>query len=167
MEIWKEVKGFEKRYEISSLGRLRSIKSDKILTGCVTIWGYKRYQLCRGHGKKDHKLISAHRIVAEHFIDNPENKSCVNHINGIKLDNRVENLEWCTYSENIQHAYDTGLKSVPTGKDHWNTKLILNTQTGIFYTGVKEASKTVYFSDSLLTRMLNGILKNRTDLIYV
>lgn len=78
--------------------------------------GYKRVRLL-GQTKK------VHRLIAKAFIPNVENKPTVNHINGIKTDNTVENLEWATYKENIQHAFDTGLKTGYKGrKDHGNNK---------------------------------------------
>ncbi len=60
--------------------------------------------------------MAIHRLVAKAFIDNPENKKTVNHIDGNKLNNNVCNLEWATYSENLKHAYTVGLKQLPTGK---------------------------------------------------
>ena len=107
-EIFKDVKGYEGYYEVSNLGRVRSTsyKGIKILKPSITKSGYLNVIFCINQ-KREHKLV--HRLVAETFIPNPKNKPQVNHINGIKTDNRVENLEWCTASENGLHAYKNGL----------------------------------------------------------
>ena len=87
-------------------GRLYSLRFKKFLSPKKNWDGYRRIQIWKGN--KCH-FISIHRVVAETFIPNPENKPFINHINGKKDDNRVENLEWCTQKENIQHAFRTGL----------------------------------------------------------
>lgn len=75
------------------------------------------------HGLINGRNCSYHRIIAECFVPNPHNKPDINHINGIKTDNRAENLEWCTRSENVNHAYKTGLEQSVVGVDHHNSKL--------------------------------------------
>jgi hypothetical protein len=75
------------------------------------------------HGLINGRNRSYHRIIAECFVPNPHNKLDINHINGIKTDNRAENLEWCTRSENVIHAYKTGLEQPVAGVDHHNSKL--------------------------------------------
>jgi hypothetical protein len=127
-EIWKNLEKFE-GYQVSNLGNIRSVdryrkgKNNtlaKIKGRSLTIRKNKRgYLECRI--KNIDKVI--HRLVAQTFILNPKFKPQVNHINGIKTDNRSENLEWCTNSENQIHAYKTGLQLIPFGEKNSNTKL--------------------------------------------
>ena len=113
-EIWKEIKGYEGKYQVSNMGRVRSIPHEivtqwgkyltkgKILTPRVSNTGYLRVHL--SITRKTSKTISVHRLVAEAFIDNPFNLPEVNHIDGNKENNSVSNLEWCTGEYNRKHA---------------------------------------------------------------
>lgn len=104
-EIWKDVKGYEGLYQVSNLGRVKSLIRNKVLSPLNRQHGYQAVQL---HGKggnaRGFKSFSIHRIVAEAFVPNPENKPEVNHINEDKADNRAENLEWTTRVENCNHG---------------------------------------------------------------
>jgi hypothetical protein len=105
MEIYKDIQGYEGIYQISNLGNVKSLKYNKerVLNKELSK-GYYRFNLCFNN-KTKHFL--SHRLVALNFIDNYDNKQCVNHKDGNKLNNSVENLEWVSYSENEIHSYKT------------------------------------------------------------
>jgi hypothetical protein len=115
-EVWKDIKGYEGLYQVSNLGRVKSLDriinysnglnskhKGKILTKEKTRDNYNRVTLSLNNKQK---RFQVHRLVAKHFLKNINNKPCVNHIDGNKLNNIVENLEWCTYSENEIHSYN-------------------------------------------------------------
>lgn len=124
-KIWKNIDKFSS-YAISNMGEVKRIKSGKgtkpglILKPRKNSWGYL-YVILRKDNKDCSEVI--HRLVLENFIGINPNKICPNHINGIKTDNRLENLEWTTPSENTKHAYNTGLKKKLYGKNNGHSKL--------------------------------------------
>lgn len=105
MEIWKSVNEY---YQVSDLGRIKSLKygRETIMTGGLTSSGYHCVTFLVN---KNQSTKATHRLVAEYFVDNPDNLPCVNHKNGIKTDNRAVNIEWCSYKHNSQHAVKNGL----------------------------------------------------------
>jgi hypothetical protein len=121
-EVWKSIKDYP-NYQISNLGNVKSLNNYKrnyykILSPSLSKSGY--YQIgIRLDKKRIYHTI--HRLIAIHFIDNNENYKCVNHKDGNKLNNSIENLEWCSYSINNKHAYDNGLNK--NNENHGRSKL--------------------------------------------
>lgn len=100
-EIWKDIIGYE-LYEVSNLGRIRNKKSGKYKAPIKNWAGYMRVQLCKPN--KD-KIFSIHRLVAQAFIPNPNNYPEINHLDHVRHNNNVNNLEWCTRSRNAQYSF--------------------------------------------------------------
>lgn len=155
-EQWRVIDDTNDRYEISSLGRVKSLWRIKfkgvshkqlILEPGTTEQGYQKItiQIIDENGNSIPKEFLVHRLVAKTFIPNPFNKETVNHKNGIKSDNSIENLEWATQSENNKHAYETGLNS---NHLQYNTqkKTVICKETGQRWLSLAQASYAVGFS---------------------
>lgn len=122
-EEWKNILGYENFYQVSNLGNVRSIertfvnsRGEKraLVAGPIKAHGnhkgYSKVKLC---GLSKRKNFFIHRLVAVAFLENPLNKEQINHVDGVKTNNKVENLEWATASENNKHAIATGLNLPP------------------------------------------------------
>ena len=122
LETFKGIEGYENLYEVSSCGRIRSLKRSIIMKQYFDKYGYKRISLSK-EGEKKSWFI--HRLVAMTFIKNPKNLPEVNHKNSRRDDNNVPNLEWTTHSQNIIHSYMHGNAS-QLGENNTNAKCTNN-----------------------------------------
>lgn len=162
-EIWKDIYGFP-NYQVSNLGRIKN-KKGKTLSQANVTNGYLIVNLCK-NGKSSNKFV--HRLVAMAFISNVENKPTVNHIDGNKHNNRVENLEWCTNKEQTAHALKIGLidnknrdwsKFAKAGQDA-NSKIVyqydLNDDFINKYKSISEASRQTNTNHSNIIMCCKG-----------
>lgn len=151
-EVWKDILGCEGRYQISNLGRVKSMYcgKERILKPSITNWGYERIRIVDNSGKK--VSLRVHRLVAQAFVPNPKNKPEVNHEDSNKLNNRAENLSWVTASENKLHDIQNN------GTCPWNLKSrkCRCIETGEEYHSVNYAAKVKGVSKTQLREHLNG-----------
>ena len=162
IEIWKPVAGYESHYEISNYGKVRSLKrlvpakttlrtiNSKILAQRKNNYGYVEIRLSKNSTCKTHFL---HVLLAKAFLVYPGEKYEVNHINGIKDDNRLENLEWVTHAENVKHAYK--LKLIKP-----KAKPVIDHCTGKEYPSSREAALEIGMHPSTLRNYLCKFYKN-------
>lgn len=161
-EIWKSIEGYED-YVVSNLGRVKSLKnkSEIILRPILDCHGYLRVNLYK-NGVRN--MLKIHRIVATAFINNPDGLPQVNHKDGNKENNVVNNLEWVTESQNSQHAFNNGLISVPYGEKNGQHKLTQNDVDEIRKSyikgnpifGCKALSKKYGVTPATISRIVNN-----------
>lgn len=153
IEEWKDIKGYEGLYQVSNLGRVKSLKfgKERILKPIKNTVGYMQVSLCK-YGKI--KKFTVHNILAEVFIQNPENKPEVNHIDEDKTNNMVSNLEWCTRKENVNHGTRNKRSAVSRGK----ALKAIDIATGEYneYCSQSECARQLGVNQSNITQCLKG-----------
>lgn len=159
MNEWIDIKGYEGRYQVNIKGEVRSLERKEVYRdGSIHIikgkmlkpikWGsYLGYALYDGNNRFNAHHI--HRLVAIHFIPNPNNYNEVNHIDGDKMNNSIENLEWCSHRYNIQHAYDTGLHG-------GNKKGVMVVETGEVFRSMSSLAIHLGCSVTLVSDAVRG-----------
>lgn len=162
--IWTTIPGFE-NYEVNSQLEIRNKRRKVVLSGWLD------HRTKKGSGGEYMKLtiklkgkkinLKVHRLIALAFIPNPSNSPYINHKDGNKLNNAVENLEWCTAKENVHHAIKNGL--FPQG---FKSKIVLDIHSGVYYNSLKEAADLYGFDRRSLASQLSGQCKNKTQFIY-
>jgi hypothetical protein len=160
----------EKKYKVLDDLSIFNTKTKKTLKPWLNSNGYYYVDVLI-NGVTTKKAV--HRLIAEEFIPNPLNKKQVNHIDGNKLNNSLNNLEWSTCSENLKHAFDKGLKIIPEKQKKAasilgikSRKQVVDYVNNNFYKSVKEASESIGVSRSYLSSMLSGTKKNVTTLSF-
>lgn len=157
----KDVKGYEGYYKVDEQGNIYNSKTGMVKKQPIHAKGYKVVTLRKPGICKTYRV---HRIVATAFIPNPENLPQVNHKNGIKTDNRVDNLEWCNNSQNQLHSIKNGLRVVKTGIESTRVRIVVHGELGVYMT-IKEAAFVSGLSESQMGRMIRGTQLNYTKFL--
>lgn len=151
-------------YTASIDGRIWSKKSKKYMKTFISHSGYRIATLYKtGIGMKK---VSLHRLLAKVFIPNPENKIWINHKDGNKLNNSLENLEWCTPSENNKHAYDSGLNIAKKGEAHYSSKLTNRQREEILKLYGVESQKQISKQYGVSTTTIHELFKSKNNKLH-
>lgn len=158
-EIWKDIQGYEGLYQVSNFGNVKSVKrmgtNGGTLAKSYYKIGYEKTLLCKGNKRKTYKT---HLLVAQAFIPNPENKPQINHIDGNKQNNCVDNLEWCSAKENMEHAIRTGLRTFD-----YLCKPIAQIKNGEIiatYKSIQDVKRKYGYNTTNICRTAKGIWKS-------
>lgn len=181
-EIFKDVPHYEGLYQVSNFGRVKSLQrlvkhnygglktlKERLLRIGIDSCGYCVVVLCKNGYKETFKV---HRIVAQCFLIPIKDKTHVNHKDGNKSNNSIDNIEWCNRSENVIHAIKTGLLKIKKGKEHCNygsenkvSKKVIDTKSGRIFNTIREASETTKYTQKYISSMLRNERTNKTTLI--
>lgn len=155
MQIWKDIEGYKGHYQISNYGNVRSLKKDAFLRKCAYLKGYKIISLWKnGIGK----MFRVYRLVAAAFIPNPENKPCVDHIDGDRANNHADNLRWVTVKENQNNPITKSKWIGKKAKPH-NEKAVEQIKNGIVvnvFVSIQEAARKGNFSATSICKVCKG-----------
>jgi hypothetical protein len=180
-ELWVSIKEFEGLYLISSKGRIKAlpkslnifsgnkrITKEKILKNQIDHRGYESIILRKD---KTYKSFKVHRLVGQYFVDNCNGYNEINHLDGNKLNNNFDNLEWCNRSINLLHAYKTGLRKLSDENKLKlalsNSRKVICTKTNIIYNSVLEAANSINMNKGTLSCKLLGKRRNETNLKFL
>lgn len=176
-EIWYEVEGYEEYHRISNYGRIKVLsrtwktgsnysisrqKSEQIITPTMSK-GYMVVTLVKNGKLKQHLV---HRMIAKAFIPNPNKFSCINHINGIKHDNRIDNLEWCSVQYNTLHSYMKGLQIPKKRGGHNMAKKIKCDTLNLSFDCIKDASEILGVGRRTIHSVLSGNIIHAKGLTF-
>lgn len=166
-EIWKDIKDYEGLYQVSNCGNIRSMKRNIILKPSINHKGYLQVVLYKNNISKTKRI---HRLVAENFILNLQNKPQINHIDGNKRNNNLNNLEWCTNSENQKHAFANKLQKDISGKNNPKARKInqydKNNNFIKQWDCIKDISINLKIHYSSIIRCCNGTYKTCKGFIW-
>lgn len=192
-EVWKDIKDYEGLYQVSNLGRVKSLKmwnNNKHIKGYIQRDKILKPKLNRNTGyyyvtlykeKDKARYFTIHRLTAQAFLDNPNCYPCINHIDGNKKNNSIDNLEWCSYKHNSREAHRLGLSKNPPiikywenkfGKEHPASKKVyqINKDTKQIineFNSVSEASREMGFKASGISGVASGHRKSYMGYIWV